>query len=224
MAGVARNEITDAVKRLAKAVALSLPGVFLRAAVVVFGFGIMNLVFAVWLFIHAGMGGHGHAGIAALPLAAIPFIPFFAVALALAHAQGVSRLLAAAVESQAPALAAAGEQALATFLESNESLWVQKTQKAFGKAWMKYLRTRSSLPRPVRFLLSQLCAKVAMFELLDELGAKDISSEELPREFMCEVIARASSGLLRPRWRPILILLAANVLCFGIFFVELSHN
>jgi hypothetical protein len=158
-----------------------------------------------------------------LPLAAIPFLPFFAVALALAHAQAVSRSLAAAIESQAPAMAAVGEQTLAAFIDDDENLWVQKTQTAFARAWLKYLRTRSDLPGPVRFLLSRLCAKVAIFEVLDELSAKGTSSEELPREFMSEVIARASSGLLRPRWRPVLVLLVANVLWFGVFFVKLPH-
>lgn len=223
LAAQSRGDVTDALKGLAKAIAFTLPVALLRAVAVVAVFGTMNAAFALWVFIHAGMGGHGHAGIAGLPLAAIPFAPFFAMALGLAHAQAVSQVLTAAVVSQSRALTLAGERTLALFLESNRNLWLQNTQAAFGRAWLKFLRTRSTLPWPARILLSRLCSKVGVFEVLEALSAKGVSAEELPREFMTEVMARASSGVLRPRWRAPLLLLAANLVWFGAFYVWLPH-
>ena len=65
MAESSASSVSGALKRLSKTLALGLPVVLLRASCVILSFGIVNLAFAVWVFIYSGMGGHGHAGIVA---------------------------------------------------------------------------------------------------------------------------------------------------------------
>lgn len=220
------NKTTDALKRLGKELALVLPLVLVRALFIVLTFGILNLGFSVWVFVRTGMAGHAHSAgvLVLLPLAAVPFLPFFALALVIAQKQAVSRLVAAAVESQGPTLAASGGQLLGKFLENEENVRLRASHAAFGRAWQQYLRTRSALPRPLRFLLSQICARIAVADLLDDLSARGVSNEELPAAVMSELIQGAARTFLRPTWKPILVLLTVNVLWFGLLYLKLRTS
>ena len=224
MAESSAASVSDALKRLSKTLALGLPVVLLRASCVILSFGIVNLAFAVWVFIYSGMGGHGHAGIVALPLACVPFLPFFVLALLMAHKQGVASVIALAVESQGPTLAAVGEHTMATYLEQNNGALLRESRDAFGRTWQRYLRTRSELPGPVRFLLSRLCARVRIAEVLDELSAKGTHRDDLPRELMSEVIKRSTRTLLRPSRKPLGILLGAKVVWFCVLYVMIRYS
>ena len=155
MAESSAASVSDALKRLSKTLALGLPVVLLRASCVILSFGIVNLAFAVWVFIYSGMGGNGHAGIVALPLASVPFLPFFVLALLMAHKQGVASVIALAVESQGPTLAAVGEHTMATYLEQNKGALLRESphdpallQAHGGSATRWFLCSIEPIPQP----------------------------------------------------------------------------
>jgi len=210
----------EALKRVAKALARTLPITLLRTSAILLVFLVLNLVFTTYIFIYAGMGSHGPGGAVLFPLAAIPFAPFFIVALILAHKQGIAQLVAAVVESQARTLAVVGGRAVAAFIQDNKAQDPKGTPRTFGRAWQSYLKTRTSLPWPVRFVLSRIFARIAITEIVDTLAAEGVSEEDFPREFMTRVIQLAAQTFLRPTWKPVLILLLVNIVWFGAIFAK----
>ncbi|HEY5958382.1 MAG TPA: hypothetical protein VIV60_17580 [Polyangiaceae bacterium] len=220
-----RFDWQDALKRLAKALVVAVPVAVLMSGAIAGFATLLNLGFSITFLIYSGLAGKGHTPPVLLPVAMLPFLPFFAVELVVAHRLGIKRVVAAAVESQGVAIVWVGERVFRTFMaEQGQALRQSKSGRAFNRAWEGYLRTRAHLPWAVTFLLSRLCAKTSITELLDSLAERGVADNELPREFMTQVLSQASRTMLRPAWKPALLLFMLNVLWFAMLMVLLLHG
>jgi hypothetical protein len=174
----------EALGQLAKRLALAMPGVVLRA---IFWIGLafwLNLVFAVLFFGFSGLGGHGHGAPILLPIAIVPFVPFFAGALALAFRRATRTLIGAAVGSQAEPLVRVAEHAVREFVAARAG------------SWPRHVASLPEVPLPVRFVLARLWRQVPR------------------QEDVARVIRQTAERGLRPSWKAELWLLAANVVWF----------
>jgi hypothetical protein len=206
----------DAAKDLAKALAKSGASASLRGVVLVAVSLVLNLAFSVIFFFLAGLAGGGHGSLLALPLALVPFAPFVVLAVVLAQKQGVMRLVAAAVESQAPTIAKLGSHYLGGFLrERHGALKETRVGAGFDKGWQQYLKSRDA-SWPVRVVIGQLTSRVPLGEIIDELGSEGVPSDDLPREAMDRVIKRVAQERLHPSWLPIVLLFGGNIVWFPI--------
>ncbi len=206
----------ESAKELAKALAKGAASAVFRGSVVISLSAVSNLAFSVIFFFLAGLAGGGHGSLLAFPLALVPFAPFVVMAVVLAQKQGVMRLVAGAVESQAPTIATLGSHYLGDFLrERYGNLKGTKVGAGFDKGWQRYLKSRES-PWPVRVVIGQLTSRVPLGEVIDELGQENVPSEDVPRQAMDRVIKRVSEERLRPSWLPILLLFGINIVWFPV--------
>lgn len=219
MAGVQQShgvDWKDSAKELAKALAKGGASALVRGILVISVSTVLNLAFSVIFFFLAGLAGGGHGSLLAFPLALVPFAPFVVLAVVLAQKQGVMRLVAGAVESQAPTIAKLGSHYLGGFLrERYGNLRETKLGAGFDKGWQHYLKSRDA-SWPVRVVIGQVTSRVPLGEIIDELGRENVPSEDVPRQAMDRVIKRISEERLRPSWLPILVLFGVNMLWFPI--------
>lgn len=205
----------DALKRLAKALAKASASAAARAFVTIGYFVVTNLVLAVLFFVLVPLMGGGHGGFVLFPLALLPFVPFVILAVVLSQKQAVQRLLAGAVESQAPTLSQVGAYLMSRFFaEKAAELSQSRMAGAFDRAWQKYLATRTEAPWAVRTVLSQLTKRAPLGNLVDELAMQGVPSDQLPMRVMDRVITTVAQNKLRPSWTPTLVLAAVNAVWF----------
>ncbi len=211
-------EWKESLTRLAKELATGFVSAFVRGVSTVAFFIVLNLGFAAWLLFALLPLSHGTRDSLLFALCIfVLFAPFVGVAILFAHKQGLQRLIAAAVESQGPTISRVGTHLLTRFFaEETTNLKEAHATKMFDRVWQRYLRTRTEAPWPVRFVLSQLSARIPIGNIVDELAASGTPAEQLPQRAMEQVVLVASDRKLRPSWKPTLILLVANIIWFTI--------
>jgi hypothetical protein len=199
-------------KELVKALALGTAAAFARGAFVAGTSIALNLGLSIAFFLMAGLAGGGHGTIVLLPLALVPFVPFVVLALVLAQKQAVMRVVAGALESQAPTVARVGEHYLGGFLRDRYGdLRTTRVGQGFDTSWRAYVGTRGDAPWAVRQILVVLASRVPLGELVDEAAARGVPTDDVPREVFAGALARIATDRLWPSWWTPIGLFAANV-------------
>lgn len=202
----------SATKALAKALAKSIASSLVRGVLLVGTSLVLNLAMAVVFFFLSGLTGGGHGSLILFPLALVPFVPFVAAAVFIAHKNAVLRIAGAALASQAPTLALVGSGYLGTYLaERRIDVRTTRLGAAFNRTWARYLRGRREAPWAVRMVMVAIARRVPLGETLDELAAAQTPPEQLPRIAIDRTIHMVADGQLEPGWTPVLVLFALNV-------------
>jgi hypothetical protein len=178
---------------------------------------VSNLAFVIVFFVERRLMGGGHGGLVLFPLALLPFAPFVLVAAVIAQKQGVARLLAAAVESQGPALARLASHYLGRFLEERYGdLRATRAGGGLDRAWSRYLSSRKEAPWAVRLLIGRLTARVPLGELVDRFAEEGVPSGELAEKVMAHALSEGAKQKLTPGWTPWLLFFPINAAWFAL--------
>ena len=211
-------------KALAKALAQATASALMRGGLLVAVSLVVNLALATVFFLFSGLAGRGHGILILYPLALVVFAPFVVLAFVIAQKNGVSRLVGAAVESQAPTLVKVGAHYLGSFLkERYGDLRDTRVGAGASMAWASYVSSRRDAPWAVRAVLSRIAQRLPLGELLDEQAKRETPAEDVPREVMSELLTSLGRERFEPSWVPVLVLFAANVawLPIALYLAEL---
>jgi hypothetical protein len=202
-------------KELGAALARGTGSAVVRGFLISSGALFLNLSFAVGVYVYVGstLGRDSPAG---LPLALLAFSPFVIAAWFVAQRQGVMRIVASAVESQAPLLSKVGAHYLSGFLSAKTDA---RAGELFLRGWSRYVDAQRDAPWPVRMILKFVATRVPLGDWVVELA----EAKTPPGEIATEVMKRAFDTLLTeklaPSWTPVGLLFLLDVAWLAVVLI-----
>jgi hypothetical protein len=212
VADTTRVDWSDALGRLAKELARTLPRALLTCWLIIGLFAALNFLFGAVFFVVSGLAGGGHGSVALLPLAQLPFAPWaFAIGV-WAKGQAARRVLAGAVGSQGELLACVAERLVAQFLAGPGA----GAGPRIDRAWRGYVAAQRTLPGSVKLVLARLWPGRTLAVSLAAAAEKGIAPAALPGALVADALRALMARREGPRAKIVVALLGANLLWFAL--------